>query len=108
MDVNLMESGVTIRCTEVACLLGSMADVMRENTSMIRSTVMESLLGLMVVSTRANGKMESSTALVPTIPAKGRLKKDNGLMESAFNGLKMNNDDRICSLNIYIYLNISF
>jgi hypothetical protein len=95
MDVNLMVSGVTIRCTEVECLLGLTADVMKESTLMIRSTVMVSLLGPMDVSMKVSGKMESNTVSVPTILAKVKLKRDNGLMESAFNGSRMNNNDSI-------------
>jgi hypothetical protein len=92
MGVSLMESGATIRCMEAECLHGSMADVMKENMLMIRSMVMESSHGPMVVSTRDSGKMESNTVLVPTTLAKARLKKDNGLMASVFNGLRMIND----------------
>jgi len=93
MDVSMMESGTTIRCMDAECSLGLMVAATKEITLTIKSKVLVFSLGPMVVNTMANGKMENSTVSALTIPVRAKLRKVNGLMANASNGLKVTSEN---------------
>ena len=83
---SIMDFGLTIKCMDVVCLPGQMAENMMESTLMTRSKEMVCSFGLMAGDTRVLGSMESNMAMGTTPQAREKPRRESGKMAKESNG----------------------